>query len=62
MDRLTEIVEQAIALAEIVRQYVPDHNAEARQRLDKIAAELRADAPDHPAVAQLENYIQESNR
>jgi hypothetical protein len=59
MDRISEIVERAISVADLVRENDPKNFETAETSLTKLAEELRVSAPDHPALKRLEEYIRQ---
>jgi hypothetical protein len=59
MGEVWEIVERAIAVADTVEQRDPIRTNDALKTLRRIADELRAGAPDHPALRRLEDYLRE---
>jgi hypothetical protein len=58
MDRIHDIVQRALDLAEIVRRHENDRFESVLSSLLKLVEELRDSAPDHPARRRLEIYIE----
>ncbi len=58
MDRVTEIVERAINIAELVKQKDAHRFPDALALLFKIAEELRANAAEHPAALRIDEYLE----
>jgi len=57
LDRVSEIVDRAISIANIVKMKKPERFATALEALSKIAAELRSRWPNHPSLKKLEIYL-----
>jgi hypothetical protein len=59
MDEVWQVVERAIAVADIVQDKTPDRRATALVSLRRLAAELHSSLPEHDALRRLEEYIEE---
>jgi len=57
LDRISEIIDRAISIANKVKMKEPDRFERAQEALRKIATELRSHMPDHPALQKLDNYL-----
>ncbi len=57
MDRIWQIVERAIDFTDLVLKAAPHHGAAARRGLEQLRDNLAQNAPDHPALNRLRNYI-----
>ena len=53
VDRIGEIVERALAVFEAVAARAPHHLPRVLSQLERIAAEVRASDPAHPALARI---------
>ena len=58
MDEILEIVERAINIAELVKNREPDRLHVALASLSELAVELGNNAPGHPALDKLNQYIE----
>lgn len=59
MDTIDQIVDRAIAYTRMVLQQAPRHWDVARDGLERMRGNLAEGAPDHPALARLEAFIDE---
>jgi hypothetical protein len=57
MDRIDELVERAIAVAELVMMKEPERLVVAKEFLRRLADELRTYASGHPALEKLDSYV-----
>jgi hypothetical protein len=60
MDEISELVERAIRIATHVSLREPERAFIAREYLLRLMEELRKGAPNHPALAQLETYVDQT--
>ena len=61
MDRIDELVDRAIAVADLVMLKEPQRIEIATEFLRRLAEELRASAPDHPALTKLDSYVNDGS-
>jgi hypothetical protein len=57
VDKIDQIIEQAIAYTLTVLRAAPTHRGAARAGLERLRNNLALDAPDHPALERLRSFL-----